>query len=189
MLLLPHTDAPHSGIVAHPGHWEEAWEHRDLRHALELVHAGIAVGIIDPRAHEADGVESDVTEAMLLAGHSLMATRVYETLLLRRVLQAHPDIHPERIGLIGHSGGSASGNLAVRIDDAWGVYASDFVTEYLYAEPDGTYGDETVPLLHPWYGKINQLSTAASPTRLFDYGFPEGGAELVSFFCERLGEG
>ena len=188
MLLLPHTDTPHSGVVAHPGHWEEAWEHRDLRHAFDLVHAGIAVGILDPRTHEADEVESDVTEAMLLAGHSFMAVRVYESLLLRRVLRAHPDIHPERIGLMGHSGGSASGNLAVRVDEDWGAYASDFVTEYLYAKPDGTYGDETVPLLHPWHQKISQISTASSPTRLFNYGYPEGGDELVSFFCDVLRE-
>jgi hypothetical protein len=188
ILLLPFTDAPHSGVVAHPGHWEEAWEHRDQRHALKLLEAGIAVAIIDPRAHEGDLVESEVTEALLLAGHSFMAVRVYETLLLRRVLQAHPDVHPLRIGLMGHSGGSASGNLALRVDEGWAAYASDFLTEYLYANPDGTLVDETVPSLHPWFGKINQLSTAASPTRLFEYGFPEGGDELVGFFCDHLSD-
>jgi len=188
MLLLPYTDTPHSGIVAHPGHWEEAWEHRDQRHAAELVQAGMAVAIIDPRVHEADSFESELTRAMLLAGHSFMAIRVYETLLLRRVLQAHPDIHPDRVGLMGHSGGSTSGNLAVRVDGDWSAYAADFVAEYLYAKPDGTYGDETVPLLHPWHLKINQLSTAVPPTRLFDYGYPEGAQDLVSFFCEVLDE-
>ncbi len=187
MLLLPHTESPHPGVVAHPGHWEESWEHRDLRHARDLVHAGIAVGILDARAHEADEIESEVTKAMLLGGHSFMAVRVYETLLLRRVLRAHPEIHPERIGLMGHSGGSASGNLALRVDVDWQAYASDFLAEYLNASPDGSYIDETVPQLHPWFGKINQLSTAPTPSQLFEYGYPEGGEALVSFFCELLG--
>ncbi len=186
LLLLPAAAPPYAGVVAHPGHWEDAVEHRDLRHADALLDAGFAVAILDPRAHEADRVESDLTEAMLVAGHTFMAVRVYETLLLRRLLAAHPDVHPERIALQGHSGGSSSGNLAVRLDDGWAAYASDFLTEYLYATPEWEYVDETVPELHAWFPVVNDLDTVATPTRLFEYGFPEGGDELAGFFCDAL---
>ena len=183
LLFMPDTDPPHVGLVAHPGHWEDADEHRDLRHVDELVRAGFAVAVLDARAHEAYVVESDLTEAMIVAGHIFMGVRVYETLLLRRELRARADVHPDRIALTGHSGGSSSGNLAVRLDDGWAAYASDFVTEYLYATPQWEYVDETVPDLHRWFPVINDLDTASVPSSLFEYGFPEGGAALASGLC------
>jgi hypothetical protein len=186
LLFLPSAAPPYVGVAAHPGHWEDAIEHRDQRYVGALLRAGFAVAVLDSRAHDADVIESDLTEAMLLAGHSLMAVRIYETLLLRRLLRAHPDVHPDRIALQGHSGGSASGNLAARLDDGWAAYASDFLTEYLYATPEWEYLDETVPELHAWFPVLNELSTVATPTRLFEYGFPEGGDELVEWMCEAL---
>ena len=183
LLFLPSAEPPWTGVVAHPGHWEEAWEHRDLRHVDALLNSGFAVAVLEPRVHEADALESEITEAMLLAGHTFMAVRVYETLLLRRLLRAHEHVHPDHVGLMGHSGGSASGNLALRLDDGWLAYASDFLTEYLYVTPEWEYVDETVPDLHRWFPVLNELDTASTPARVFDYGFPEGGEAVVEFFC------
>lgn len=186
MLLLPDGEGPFPGVVVHPGHGESARDHRDNRFGRELLQAGLALAILNPRVHSADGHESDVTEALLTAGHTFMALRIYETALLRRVLKAHPLVHPDRVGLLGHSGGSASSNLVVRLDDGWRAYASDFVTEYLYVDPGWIYLDETVPELHPWYLLLAEMDDLDTPTRIFEYGYTEGAGALAAFLCQNL---
>ena len=59
----------------------------------------------------------------------MMAVRIYEVLLLHKLLRCRPDIDTERLGLIGHSGGSAVGNLAIRVaPEIFDAYVSDNMT-------------------------------------------------------------
>jgi hypothetical protein len=62
-------------------------------------------------------------------GFNLMGMRDYEALIGLKYLTCNPAV--KRIGLIGHSGGSSTGNLVVRVTPyPVGAYVSDYQIDY-----------------------------------------------------------
>ena len=180
VLLRPDGAGPFPGLVASPGHGEDWWDMRDAHFGDELADASWAVLIVDARASGADAYETAVTKALLSAGLSFVGVRVYEQLLARKVLRWRAEVHPELIGVWGHSGGSVVANLAVRIED-FAALVSDLQGEYLNVMPDGPWLDETSPAVHAWYPAINDLSTLSTPAYEDGYGYPDGSAPLRAF--------
>jgi len=188
LLLLPTGQGPHPGIVAHPGHSERAENHRDLRYGQALAERGFAVLILDPRSNDGGLEETRVSRQALLRGHSLIGLRVYEILLGRKYLRWDERVAPNKIGLQGHSGGSVTGNLVVRIDDGFAAYVSDLFSTYgIVLDRDaGFLGDETSSSIYYWHASIEDLSTSRVPMIQEPYGFEDGPERMFAFFEQHL---
>lgn len=180
VLLRPGGAGPFPGLVAAPGHGEDWWDMRDAHFGDELADGSWAVLIIDTRAARADEFESEVTKTLLSAGSSFVGVRVYEQLLARKILRWREDVHPELIGVWGHSGGSVIANLSVRIED-FAALVTDLQGEYLNIILDGPWVDETSPAVHAWYPAINDLQTLPIPVYADEYGYPQGSTPLRTF--------
>lgn len=180
VLLRPLTASPYRGVVAGPGHSEQWFDQRDLRLGLELLDARAAVGIVEPRVHDGDADESFITQELMAAGFSFLGVRVYEKLVARKLLRWHEDVHPGLIAIQGHSGGSTTANVAVRLDAGWAGLITDLTTDYLNASPGQTWFDETcfgVYLQHP---RVNDLATLGIPVWEDSYGYPAGASGAVA---------
>lgn len=188
LLLLPPGGDPLPGIVAHPGHSERAEDHRDLRYGQALAERGFAVLILDPRSNDGDAEETRVSRQALLHGHSLIGLRVYEILLAQKYLRWNSRVDPNKIGLQGHSGGSVTGNLVVRIDDGFAAYVSDLFSTYgIVLDRDaGLLGDETSSSIYYWHASIEDLSTSRVPMIQEPYGFEDGPKRMFAFFERHL---
>lgn len=178
-------------VVAH-GHGDGAWSHAARGDFAEaFTEAGYLVVIPTMRASEGDVPETTVTRGLLEAGFSTLAIRMYETLLARRIVTVLPDVDPcAPVGLVGHSGGSVSSNLLIRVaplELGFDAYVSDLTSEYLNWSPDeGTLLDETVPELFSVWPALARLDLAPVDTLQVGYGYPEGIEPLLDFFDERL---
>ena len=188
LLLLPPGPGPHPGVVAHPGHSERPEEHRDLRYGQALAERGFAVLILDPRSNDGGTEETRVSRQALLRGHSLIGLRVYEILLAQKYLRWDGQVDPDKIGLQGHSGGSVTGNLVVRIDDGFAAYVSDLFSTYgIVLDRDaGFLGDETSSSIYYWHASIEDLSTSRVPMIQEPYGFEDGPERMFAFFERHL---
>ncbi len=123
----------------------------------------------------------------LLGGFSMMAVRIYEVLLLHKLLRCRPDIDTERLGLIGHSGGSAVGNLAIRVaPEIFDAYVSDNLNSY-FNWVDSALQDETDPAIYPWSQIINDFSTSSVPVLEVPYAFENEYQDIADFFDLHLG--
>lgn len=115
-------------------------------------------------------VEHNVALRLLAEGFALMGLRVYESLLGPKFLRHWPGIAPERIGLIGHSGGSSTSNLTVRQGTGFRAYVSDRAVDCAEWIPLlRMYHCETVPALYPYAALINNLSTCTVPALKVPY--------------------
>jgi hypothetical protein len=180
VLLRPNGSGPFPGLVAVPGHGDDWWDMRDAYLGEELADASWAMLIIDARASGADGYETEVTRTLLEAGLSFAGVRAYEQLLARKILRWRPDVHPDYVGVMGHSGGSVIANLSVRLDD-FACLVSDLQSQYLNVQEDGPWLDETSAALNAWYPAINDLSTLEVPAYEDQYGYPAGSTPLRAF--------
>jgi hypothetical protein len=186
IVLLPEGPGPHPAIVVHPGHFEDARSHRDQRFSEEIVHAGIAMAILTPRANDSHPKENDLSLDLLKRGTSLLSVRLYELWLIRKLMRCRTDIDPKRIGLLGHSGGAVVANMAIRIDSDWGAYVSDLTGDYLNWDAElGTVMDETAPGAHPYWNYVNNFDTAPVPMVMLPYEYGDG-AKMVAFLKEKL---
>jgi hypothetical protein len=197
ILLVPKTKSGTKApaILALHGHGDSAEKYRDLHHAAAYARHGIAVLMITSRAMNIDADEHRVARALLAADETLMGVRVYEALAALAALRAVPEVDGERVGLIGHSGGSSTGNLVVRLDPKLKAYVSDHAVSWATDE-DEPYHCESVPGLYPIHHLIDDFGTCSMPVETVPYGFGrekvleidelEMGA-LVSFFDHELG--
>ncbi|HPM77046.1 MAG TPA: hypothetical protein PK961_08145 [bacterium] len=186
-LLTPKGDGPFPGVVAIHGHFDDAAVYRDDYHGYEYPAHGFAILMLTMRAMDCDQNESDISLALLTNGFTLMGLRVYETLLGVKYLRYLPAVPTERIGLIGHSGGSAASNLTVRLDAEIGAYVSDLDSDYAEWWPELDFIHcETIPELYPYHEHVNDYSTSATPILSVPYGYENGMAEIFSFFEQTL---
>ena len=94
---------------------------------------------------------------------------------------------PARIGLIGHSGGSSTGNLTVRLGAGFAAYVSDYHVEYAEWVADfEVIHCETVPALYPYAALINDFATSATPVLTVPYGYTDGVEPIFGFFDQHL---
>jgi len=193
LLLVPKAAQPVPVVVGLHGHGNTS-SGVDFARAFrmdDLVDRGIAVAAPTFRAMCADETENEVTRAYLARGYCFIGMRVYETRLCLAYLRSRPDLAPEQIGLIGHSGGSAIGNLVIRLERGIRAYVPDMTSEY-NATRGNLFLDEMCPELSPYASAIADFDTARMTVLPMPYGFkaPVGGSDLLpevfSFFERRL---
>jgi hypothetical protein len=189
-LLTPKGEGPFPAVVAIHGHDDDARIYRDRYHGSEYPAHGYAILMLTMRAMSggvASLVEHNIALDLLTDSFTLIGLRVYETLLGAKYLRYLPGISEDRIGLIGHSGGSSAGNLTVRVDPGIAAYVSDYTVDYAEWVPVlGIYHCETVPELYPYNLLINDFATSSTPILSVPYGYTNGMDEIFSFFDEYL---
>ncbi|MBI2059905.1 MAG: hypothetical protein HYT87_09060 [Nitrospirae bacterium] len=186
ILLTPKTGGPSPGIVALHGHGDTAEIYRDTFHGNEYPAHGYAILMLTLRAMNIDADEHEVTRTLLLNGFNLISLRVYESLLGLRYIRCREDVDPDRVGLIGHSGGSSTGNLAVRIDPKLRAFVSDHQVDWYKSGDDEPYHCETAPDIYPYFELINDFPTSPTPILQVPYGYLFGMKPIWDFFKERL---
>jgi hypothetical protein len=192
LLLLPKGEGPFPAVLALPGHGESAAEHRDNRFGWLFPEEGIAALILDTRGYDTGPAEHEASLALLCGGFSMMTVRIYEALLALKFLRGRTEICNARIGLVGHSGGSVTGNLLIRLWPGIKAYVSDLtaihfnVGDPLEGDLHGQIGDETHPGLARLSSNLNMLETAGTPVLTVPYGYSEGPVAMFEFFKERL---
>lgn len=198
ILLVPGGRGPFPAVIALHGHGDRAETFRDDYHGKDYPSRGLAILMLTLRAMNIDEYEHSATQQLLANGLHLMGLRVYETLLTLEYLQRLPEIDAAHIGLIGHSGGSSTANLVVRLEPAFHSLVSDHQVDYYESDPREPYHCETVPGLYPLHRLINDFSTARAAVKQVRYG--SGGrklfglerwesAAILDFFAEQLGRG
>ncbi|MCC6158791.1 MAG: hypothetical protein IT350_12130 [Deltaproteobacteria bacterium] len=185
LLLVPHGAGPFPAIVAAHGHGDNAKAFRDFYYGSYYARRGYVVMIPTFRVDDADEHEDEMSRAFLRKGFALADMRIYETLVCRKLLRSLPIVDADHIGLIGHSGGSANGNVTIRIEPGFAAYVSDHMHTW-NGNPSDPYYDGVVPALYPYHGLINDFSTSSVPVLRVPYGFPDGPAGIVEFFDEHL---
>lgn len=190
LLFVPDADPPHPAILAFHGHGQSAESYIDEYDGGEFASRGWALMVVEFRADDWACIEHELAERLLLEGFMLKAIRIYEGLLALKYLNYLSEIDNERIGLIGHSGGSTTGNLLAALDVHIGAYVSDWHTDYCpnpgsYCTEDSLW-DEHVPELYPLHRFINDFTYAGMPVLQVEYGYENGLDEVYDFFGETL---
>jgi hypothetical protein len=193
--LKPHGEGPFPTLIIAHGHEEYDQRWIDRYGGWELVELGYAVIVPTLRVNGAAQVETDVTLHLLRGGFTMMALRVYETLLVTRYAASLPHVDPCRIALIGHSGGSVASNITARISGGFAAYVSDLQSVYYAEAPGDLFIDETSPALHALHPQINDFDTHELPTLKVGYRYETATAPTLSewpriyeFLDEYLGE-
>lgn len=190
LFLTPKGSRPFPGILAIHGHGEGADIYRRRYHGEDYPARGYAILMLTMRVMGvglATLVEHYVAIKLLTAGFTLMGLRVYESLLGLKYLRQSPLVSAERIGLIGHSGGSSTGNLTIRVDPGLRAYVSDWSVDYAEWIPLlRLYHCETVPALYPYAALINDLSTSPVPALRVPYKYTCGMQPIFGFFDQHL---
>jgi hypothetical protein len=169
ILLLPKGAGPFPAVIALHGHGDRAEVYRDEHHGRDYPARGLALLMLTFRGMNIDAYEHRATQVLMANGLHLMGMRVAEALLGLKYLRSLPEIDRDRIALIGHSGGSSTGNLVVRLEPAFRAYVSDHQVDYLSSDPDEPYHCETVPGLYPLHRLVNDLATAPMPVEQVRY--------------------
>jgi len=129
-------------------------------------------------------VEDQLVRHLLRRGFSLLGLRVYETLLGHKLLKDRFGEDVEVV-LLGHSGGSVSNNIVIRVTREIDAAIIDAVGTYLNAWNVGLT-DEIALELHRYRLLINDFSTAPMPVLRQAYGYPEGWGLAKDFLQHNL---
>ncbi|MDP8254660.1 MAG: hypothetical protein P9M14_02830 [Candidatus Alcyoniella australis] len=175
-------------VIARHGHGESARDFYDRRNYYQLPLAGYAVIIPYSRAFCGNLTDEHlVTETLLVEGFTFQGLRYLETRLMLKYLQyldwRYGAVDSDRLGIFSHSGGCASVNLTVRIDDFFGAAVVDWFDNYCSLSPPLL--DSTVPSLWPYGSLVNDLSTVEIPVLKRDYSFLDPQT-LIEFFNDNL---
>lgn len=187
LLMVPNKEQKkYSGIIGLHGHADNIESMRSGYHGKSLAEAGFVVILPSFRAMDCSKApEEIITRELVLNGFTLMGIRIYETSLLIKYLKYKDFIN--KIGIIGHSGGSDVAYLTSIINQDLQAIAFDF-----YPKPDslceGKIHCETIPGLAYYKQQINDPSTLKIPSKKFDYDFDgeNDREELINFFKENL---
>lgn len=178
VLLVPYGEGPFPVVIANHGHGSSPEQFREEYFGEEYPGQGFAILMIQFRNNDADGPEVEMCTDYLLDGFAYGGMRIYETLLAFQFLLEQDNIDPDRIFLIGHSGGSVLANLTIRIENRFAGYVSDL--QWIYVS--NYWIDDLIPDLFPYHLLINDFSTASMPVLTVEYGYPNGPQEIFDFF-------
>ena len=161
--------------------------YRDKMHGGEYPSHGYAILMLTMRAMSIDTHEHRISRELLTDGFALMGLRVYETLVGFKYLRTRAFVDPFRIGLIGHSGGSSTGNMTIRIERRFTAFVSDHNVDYSeWGNLWDMYHCETIPRIYPYHLLINDFSTSPIPIKAVPYGYANGMGEIFDFFDAHL---
>jgi len=189
LLLLPAGEGPHPAILGLHGHRDDPEVFAADYLGERLAEVGFAVLMPRLRLHDCSMVENYVARGLLKGGRTLMGLRVYETLLMEKYLRWLDAVDARRVGLLSHSGGSSTANLAVRLSDAFRAHVVDYQVDYRnFCGPLDVHC-ETVPALVPLAADVNYFAALDVPSLRVPYKFadPELREEIVGFFRRHLG--
>lgn len=188
ILLVP--SAPNgAALLAVPGHGDTAAIYRDEYHGADHAARGYVTLMLDMRAMgsgPAAITEHVIARSLMSDGFSLMGMRVYESLLGLKFLRSMAEVEAGRVALIGHSGGSSTGNLTVRLEPRIAGYISDHQVAYAeWVAGVNVYHCETVTALYPFSTQINDPADSPVPTLKVPYKYTNGMQELFDFLDAR----
>lgn len=188
ILLLP-DDPPERGfpgLLGVHGHADGPEDFLLGQHGAALARSGLAVLVHEQRASAAGRGEDQVARALLGAGGSLMAVRIYESLVGLEFLRALSEVDSERLALVGHSGGSLQNLLTVRLTQGFAAHINDGRAEYSSWD-EGLIADETLPGLYPHSDSLSRLEAIPTPSLRLGYGYPRGPGPILEFLGKTLG--
>ncbi len=168
---LPDGEGPFPAIVIAHGHTQNGKEWLDEYDGRRLADLGYAVVSPTFRINDGDVDESRVTEHLLRRNMTFAGVRIYEQLLALKYAASMDAVDACRIGFIGRSGGSITGNLTARITLGFTAYVSDLAGEYFLQMPDGVLLDETAPGLQIISDQVNDFDTNHFPILKVGYGY------------------
>jgi len=178
-VLMPERAETLPTLLALPGHDRDVYEFCVEFSCQDYVDAGYVVAILQLRADESGALEHAVAAYLLSEGFNLAGLHVYEALLLARYLRSQPQVDGGRLSLLGHSGGAVLAGMLAFLDPGFSALVSD--TNAVFSEDmDGGLLCSTSHLLYPHHPQLADLETLPA-ARLFEYGYPEGSAEVLRF--------
>jgi len=187
-LLSPTSRGPYPAVLNLVGHRES-----EKRFAAKSVIRALAKRgflIITPkfRAFNCRTDEIEIATHLARNGFTLMGLRVYEALLMLKYLNHHPKVNPDRIGILGHSGGSTVSNLTVRLTNGFAAMVMDHKTDFRNRCWGKNFHCETVPRLFYFHTDINRLNTIEIPHLKITYGFRDVAdrRKIIQFFMWHL---
>ena len=183
ILLLPLGAGPHPAFLASHGHAEDGPHFLRYQKGAELPGLGVALLVHNQRASTADKDEDRAARALLAAGSSLMAVRAYEIAVGLAFLRSSEGIDPQRIGLIGHSGGSIANLLTIRMVGGFSAHVTDGIAEY-NSWDEGLLADESLPPLFPVSAQISDVRRGPVPGLELEYSYPNGMSQASEFLTE-----
>jgi len=185
LLLQPKLAERRAALLAVHGHGDTKEVYRDEYHGAEHAPRGYTTLILGMRAMGSGPsaiTEHVITRELYRAGFSLMGMRVYESLLGLKFLRSLPTVEADKVALIGHSGGSSTGNLTVRVDPTIAGYVSDHQVAYAeWVAGINVYHCETVPSLFGYSEQLNDPADSPVPTLKVPYKYTNGMEELFTF--------
>lgn len=202
LMLVPKIDhARFPAIIGLHGHGDSNYIFMDHYGGLAFVKEGFIVIMPLFRAminyailsnDEESNEDVLISEELLLNGFTLMGLRVYETLLVIKYALYLDEIDNNKIGIMGHSGGSIVSNLVVRLTENIKAQVIDAESSYLDLDP--LPHCETIPSLAKYSYIINDRSSLSIPFLMVPYGpgclsnitrnCPDD--EVINFFSENL---
>jgi dienelactone hydrolase len=186
LLLEPTSPGPHPAIVAVHGHGDTMQVYRDDYHGSEHAPRGYVTLILSMRAMGSGAaalLEHDAARTLMESGFSLMGLRVYETLVGIRYARQLASVDPSRVALIGHSGGSSTGNLVVHLEPTLSAFVADHQVDFAeWTARVEIVHCETVPGLYPVSAQIHDRSVSPVPTLEVPYRYTNGMQEIFDFF-------
>jgi hypothetical protein len=189
LMALPKGKGPFPVVLALPGHGEVPAAVLNSLPPDLVTGQGMALLAIGMRAYDSQSAEHSATMALLCRGFSLMGLRVYEALVALEFITEHPNLANHAIGLVGHSGGSATLNLMVWLTERPRALITDLRADYFNFQEfrDRHYVlDETHPKLRELAPRINNLSALRLGVLEVPYGAPDGPEPLLDFLTKKL---
>jgi hypothetical protein len=197
-LFEPKSKRKYPVVIALHGHASGPEHMKKLLGAKDYLSNGIALLLIESRGICGAPNEDELVKELMLNGFSLLGLHVYETAVALKYLAVKDDepggkIDSKNVGLIGHSAGSTTGNVAVRI---FGRRIKTFVTDQnvSYLDPsfswEGALWVYDVPSLYPYRNIINQFEKMDTFVLPLPYGFEDPNRnyqkEIIQYFAETL---
>lgn len=181
LLLVPEKEH-RCAIIGLHGHRYDNTGFRDRYGVKEWPKQGFTVAMPTFRAMGCDATEEIITTELALKGFTLMGLRIYETLVLIEYLKRQPII--DRIGIMGHSGGSDVAYLTSIINQDIKALAFDMYPK-LSNLCEGRIHCETIPSLAGYDKQINEWKFEI-PFRKWEYKYPNAKEEILEFFNKNL---